>query len=838
MENLYQFFEEVVKKNASRLLFVKENITYAQALEKIKTKVVFLQKEGFQKDDVLAILAVNSADWLITYFAITSLGAYALLLDTNLPQDEYQRMLNIVEAKAVFASGKLQFKFANIKTYDIAAEDQYGDILEFKEPAFGPDQIASLSFTSGTTGNAKVVPLSHFNVFRTSIATAKRWGKDYENKIVYGILPIYHVYGMVCAATGPIAAGSSIVFQTSLKAPDILKDLRDYQVQVFPAVPRIWETFFDRIVKKYEEEHKIKLFKFFAENGSWLKWFGLGKRVKSFFKPVQELFGGNILFMVSGGAALKRNYEIAYRNMGFKMSPGYGLTETVGPVIVNKTDVPVIGCVGTPTEGNYLEIRNADAEGVGEIWLKGDSVFKGYYKNPAATAEVFDNNGWFNSGDLGLLDKKRFLHIRGRKKNVIVLASGKNVYPDDLMAYYQKAPEINELVVFGRRIVDKETVYAVIVPEHKTKDSYEQIAKVLKKMNYGLPSYKRIGKFAIAFDALPKTSTQKIKNHEVEALLDKGVYQLRADDPNFVVKELVGETPEEENIITLFREKLNVDVIYVNQKLEDYQIDSLDYIELISFMEDKLSIKIDSGLFVESANMKELIGYIKRLFIASNDFNAEEYIKGVSANAVVVNGFFNPLVELGLWLVKMFSKLFWRVDLKNKETLDINNNIVIANHQSYLDFFWLYSNIPYKYRKNIYIAIRLKYLFLRFLVPGLAFIFVDRERSKYIPILKAEADLLRLGKSILVFPEGVRTPNGNLGKFRTGAAFLAHSLKKEIVPITINGAFDIMPRHKHVPILWNRRGSLLVHQKVSPLAYKNYEELNDELKKIVMSELN
>ncbi len=837
MKNLYQFFEKSVKENADRLLFVKEKITYAQALEKIKTKAVFLQKEGYQKDDVLAILAVNSADWLITYFAITSIGAYALLLDTNLPQEEYQKMLKIVEAKAVFASEKLLFNFENVKTYNIAAEDQYGNVLDFKEPEIGPDQIASLSFTSGTTGNAKVVPLSHFNVFRTSVATAQRWGKDYEHKVVYGILPIYHVYGMVCAATGPVAAGSSIVFQTSLKAPDILKDLRDHQVSVFPAVPRIWETFFDRIVKKYEEEHKIKLFKFFAENSAWLKWLGFGKKIKVFFQPVQELFGGHMVFMVSGGAALKRNYEIAYRSMGFKMSPGYGLTETVGPIIVNKTDVRTIGCVGTPTEGNYVEIRNADNTGVGEIWLKGDSVFKGYYKNEKATAEVFDDNGWFNSGDLGFLDKKGLLHIRGRKKNVIVLDSGKNVYPDDLMAYYQKAPEINELTVFGKKIDDKETVFAVIVPEHKNKDSYEQIAKVLKKMNHGLPSYKRIGKFAISYDVLPKTSTQKIKNHEVEALLDKGVYQLRADDPNFVVKELVGETPEEENIISLLRERLNVDVLYVNQKLEDFEIDSLDYIELISFLETKLSIKIDSGIFVDTANMKDLVNYIKSLFVASNDFNAEQYIKEGSVNAVFVKGFFNPLLELGLLLVKLFSKLFWQVNLKTKEQLNINNDIVIANHQSYLDFFWLYSNIPYKQRKDLYIAIRRKYLFLRYLLPGLAFIFVDRERSKYIPILKAEADLLRQGKSILIFPEGVRTPNGHLGEFRTGAAFLAHSLKKEIVPITINGAFEIMPRHKHLPAIWQKKGSLIVHNKISPVTYQNYEQLNEEMKTIVAAGL-
>ena len=641
---------------------------------------------------------------------------------------------------------------------------------------------------------------------------------------------------MVCAATAPIAAGSSIVFQTSLKAPDILKDLREYKINVFPAVPRIWETFFDRIVKRYEEERQMKLFKFFAENGSWLKWLGFGPKIKAFFRPVQELFGGHMIFMISGGAHLKRNYEVAYRNMGFKMVPGYGLTETVGPVAVNKTDHRTIGCVGAPTVGNEAKIKNPNPEGIGEIWLKGDSVFKGYYKNETATAEVFDSEGWFNSGDLGLI-KNGELYIRGRKKNIIVLDSGKNVYPDDLIAFYQKAPEINELTVFGRQVNGSETVFAVIVPEHKNKDSYEQIAKVIKKMSFGLPTYKRIGKFAISYDALPKTSKQSVKNHAVMAQLDKGAYQLRADDPNFIVKELVGETPEEENIISLLRERLNVDIIYVNQKLEDFEIDSLDYIELISFLETKLSIKIDSGVFVDTVNMKDLVSYIKSTFIDSNDFDAKQYIKECSVDAVFVKGFFNPLLELGLLLVKMFSKLFWQVQLKAENNLDINNNIVIANHQSYLDFFWLYSNIPSRQRRNVYIAIRRKYLFLRYLLPGMAFIFIDRERSKYIPILKAEADLLRKGKSILIFPEGARTTSGNIGEFRTGAAFLAHSLKKEIVPITINGTFQIMPKHSRFPGIWRKKGSLIVHNKISPDAYQNYEQLNNEMKKVIVSGL-
>lgn len=838
INNLHDFFTKYCQQYAERKLFLKEGISYQKALKLAEERAAFIQAQGYQQGDVVAILSVNSAAWVITYMALSFCGVYALLLDTNLNEEIYKEMLGIVKAKALFISNEFASMNFGLTTYNIGLDHHLGKTADYQKPKLTKDTIASLSFTSGTTGNAKVVPLSHRNVWRTSEASAQRWGEPYYNKVVYGILPIYHVYGMVCAVTAAFVAGSGIVFQTSLKATEILKDLQEYKVNVFPAVPRIWENFLDRIMKRFQEEKpfKTKLLKFCVEHGHQLKKFGFSPLLKQLFQPIQELFGGQHSFFVSGGAALKKEYQQAYLNMGFNMAPGYGLTETVGPIVVSHTNIRKLGSVGKPTEGNQMEIRNANAEGVGEVWLRGDSVFSGYYQNEEATKAVFDDRGWFNSGDLGFIDREGDLHLCGRKKNVIVLDSGKNVYPEDIVAHYKKSPLISEISVFGRELNGKEIVYAVIVPEQKDKEAYVRIQDVLRKLGHGLPTYKRIGGFAISYDVLPKTSTQKIKDHEVKKNLEKGLYQTAIDDPNFVVKELVGTTPEAESILVILRELLNVNILYVNQKLEDFEIDSLDYIELISELEKKLRININTEVFLSARNMHELLNYLTSLVLARETESASDYL----INSIVrtpLTFIYNPLLEFAFFVIRIFSRVFWRVKVVSPEKLTPRNAIIVANHQSYLDPVWLFSFLPARYRRDVYIAVKKEYSFLRYLLPGFNFIFVDREGNNFIPILKAEADVLRQGKSLIVFPEGTRTTTGKLGPFRTGGAFLAKNLNKQLLPLTISGSFNIWPRTRALPKLFSfRPNSITVHDPIDPAKYNTIQDLNLAINKAIVTE--
>ncbi len=469
--------------------------------------------------------------------------------------------------------------------------------------------------------------------------------------------------------------------------------------------------------------------------------------------------------------------------------------------------------------------------------MRGDSVFPGYLDNEEATREVFDDQGWFNSGDMGFIDKDGDLHIRGRKKNVIVLASGKNVYPEDIENHYHKSPLVNDIVVFGKKIDNKTVIYAVIVPEQKNKDSYNEIKKELKRLGHGLPSYKRIANFAISYDDLPRTTTQKVQAFKVDENLEKGLYQVSANDANFAVTELVGKSLEEENIVSLLKKVMKVDILYENQKITDFDIDSLRYIDIISFLEEELSIKIDSDKFMDIRNMGSLLKYLSSLK-PHNLISIPEFItKGfLTTNFPVVQ---NPWLELNLFIFAIVSKVFWRLKVINKEKLtDLGNSLIIANNQSYLDILWIYICIPRRYRRRLYVSTKKRFKHLKYMLPGINFIFFDIDNDNFVPVLKAEADILRQGGSLIVFPEGTRTATGKLNEFRIGPAFLAQALGKDVLPLTINGSFDIYPRHKKLPRFFGgRRGEIFVHDKLSAKDFPSAEELNLKLRNIVQSEL-
>lgn len=843
MQNLFDFYQKQCIENSHTILFVKEKITYTQAFDYALARAAFLQAQGYKKGDVVALLNTNCAEWVITYMALGFIGVYAVLLDPNLNKESYQKMLQTVEAKAIFIGEAFKFDYGvNIEVFDLDLEQNIADKNNFQKIDLQEDDISSLLFTSGTTGDSKIVQLTHSNIFNTAISTINQFIKDVDitGKTFYAILPIYHVFGLVASVLAPIAGGCKIVFQTSFKGTEILKDLQEFEVNVFPAVPKIWETFFDRIVNKIKAESnlKYKVFMFMMHHAPMFRRLGLGFIPRKIFQPIHLAFGGHLDFFVSGGARLSKRVNLGYEHLGFKMIQGYGLSETVGPITINFLNDRKVDCAGKPIGGNFAEIRNNNVEGIGEVWLKGVSVFPGYYKNEEATKACFDEAGWFNSGDLGLIDKDGFLHIRGRMKNVIVLDSGKNVYPEDLEVYYWKSDQITELAVFGRKINGKESIYAVIVPEHKNKDSYQQIKKELKKLGHGLPAYKKVTQFAIAYDLLPRTSTQKIKHHEVIKNLETGVYQQASDDPKFKADELVGNTPEQEDLVMLLHDTLHTDVIYKTQRLADFEIDSLDYIELISALEKKYEIKIDIPNFIDSENMEFLFNYLSSLIEHKEKTSVTEYL----LNSIIgtrIKHFYNPIIELLLFFIRIFSILLWRVEVKNKSKFQLDNNIIVANHQSYLDILWIYSFMPYRWRKHLYVAVKHEMRWLRFFLPGIHFIFVDREGAKYIPILKAEADILRQGESLIIFPEGTRSPNGKIGEFRTGAAFLAHSLKKDLIPLTIDGSYDAYPRHKRLPRLFiKKKAKMIIHDKIQPENFNTNDELNKKMREVIESGLN
>lgn len=532
MQNLFDLYTSLRESFADNLYLREEKMTYAEVIGLAFRRAQFLKEKGYKKGDIIAILSHNSADWIVTYLANTALGIMTLLLDTNLTHSLYQKYLDLVETKAVFVSDKFSHHYQGVETFDIDLKHCLAD-SELTSCTATAQDISTMLYTSGTSGDPKVVGLTHSNIISTCRSNGKHVSLT-PNDVFLSILPFYHVYGLL-VALAPLSSGGGLVIQPSVKGTDILKSLSTHPVTIFPAVPQVWELFIERILMKVRSESKLKynIFMFMLERAPTFHHVGLGFIPKKIFSPVHKAMGGKILrYILTGGARMKRKYWLYYKHMGFNLLEGYGLTETSASICGSRVKDPKPICVGQPMEGNEVQIRN-DEKGLGEIWVRGTSVMPGYYKNDAVNQEVFDKDGWFNTGDVGFIDKDGDLHIRGRKKNVIVLDSGKNAYPEEIESFYlSHTQSIEEIAVFGHRINGKETIYAVITPLNKESNAYTGIREELRRIDQGLPTYKRIGEFAISYEPLPRTSTKKVIIREVIKNLEANHYQLSADDSN------------------------------------------------------------------------------------------------------------------------------------------------------------------------------------------------------------------------------------------------------------------------------------------------------------------
>lgn len=523
MKNIYEMLQDVCSRNKDGIFFVRQNETYADLLKKVKQRAVLLVKRfGIKKGDTVAILSHNTPDFLRSYFAITSVGARALMLDTGLNTIEHINMMKRTDCKLVLAQKSCFFDGAPCEMFDIEHIDDT-DENEFVMADTERSDIAQLSFTSGSTGNPKVVGLTHENLLSLADGAQFYTPVIHPGYIFYGFLPLYHIYGVVINIIVPVALQGRLLLQPVLKPQEFIKDFKQYKPEVIPAVPRIWEVFYKKIVDSAREKHVWTLMRVIVSMRKVLRAIGLGKLVDKVTKPVHDAFGGNTKVLVSAGATLKPSIRKFYESMGFVVGDCYGLTETTGPANFNFAFRRPDGSMyyAGPLMGNEIQIHNPDKNGVGEIWVRGNMVMPGYLENDVANAEAFEQ-GWFKTGDIGCLDKFGRLTVKGRQKQVIVLDSGKNVYPDELEDLYLQNDEILNAAVFEYVIKDKVVPFAVF--QVKPGTTVERVAFLLKKSNVQIAQYKWVKHFAITEDELPSTSAKKVKHFAVRDMLDNGAF--------------------------------------------------------------------------------------------------------------------------------------------------------------------------------------------------------------------------------------------------------------------------------------------------------------------------
>ena len=527
IKNIYEMLHQACEQNKDRIFFVRQNETYADLLRKVKQRAVLLAKRfGVKKGDTVAILSGNTPEFIKSYFAITSQGARVLMLDTGLQPSEHINMMKRTDCKLVLAQKHYFIEDAPAEMFDIETPDDT-DANDFVAADVARDDIAQLSFTSGSTGNPKVVGLTHSNLL--GLVDGAQFYKDVilPGYTFYGFLPLYHIYGVVINIIVPVCLHGKLLLQPVLKPQEFLKDFKQYKPEVIPAVPRIWEVFYKKIVEAAQAKHAWTLMRVVVSLRHVLRAIGLGRIVKKVTKPIHVLFRGKTKVLVSAGATLKPSIRKFYEKLGFVVGDCYGLTETTGPGNFNFAFRRANGKMyyAGPLLGNELKIHNPNKDGIGEIWIRGNMVMPGYLDNDEANAAAFED-GWFKTGDIGCLDKKGRLIVKGRMKQVIVLDSGKNVYPDELEDLYMQNDEILAAAVFEYSIKDKIVPYAVF--QVKPGTSIERVSMLIKKSNLAIAQYKWVKHFAITEEELPQTSAKKIKHFAVREMLDHDAF-LRAD---------------------------------------------------------------------------------------------------------------------------------------------------------------------------------------------------------------------------------------------------------------------------------------------------------------------
>ena len=520
---------------------IKE-ITYNQYINDIKALGTALIDMNIKR---VVVIGNNSYKWCTTYLATTTAGKVIVPLDKALTDMEIGNLIKRSEADAIVYEKKYQKAIdeiikqgCNLK-HKICMDSKekedilsYDKVLETGRKMIEKDdnrydnvkidsyKMSIMLFTSGTTSEPKAVMLSQNNIC-SNIVAINKYVKLYESDTLLSFLPIHHTFECTITFLYGIYSGSTVAFCEGLRY--IQQNLKEYKVSVFVAVPLVLETMYKKIQKAIKDKGKTELINKMSKISNALLKCHIDLR-KVLFKQILDNFGGHLRVVFYGAAPMSKDTIIGYNNLGIEQVQGYGLTET-SPVISAETDHKKRpGSIGLVLENLECKIDNPDKDGIGEITVKGPSVMLGYYNNEKATKEVL-KDGWFSTGDYGYKDEDGFLYITGRKKDVIVLKNGENVYPQEIEFLINKLPYVKECLVYQREQSKTDTMLCakIVYDEEMIKETFgekneeeykEKIWKQIKEINKNLPLFKHIKKIEITTQELEKTTTQKVKRYK------------------------------------------------------------------------------------------------------------------------------------------------------------------------------------------------------------------------------------------------------------------------------------------------------------------------------------
>ena len=782
------------------------------------------------------ILSENREGWIYAFFSIWFNRGIAVPVDAGSTAHDLAYILQDCQPESIWTSVKkvdtvrmaLKLTGQNLPILIIDDYEQV-EVPADCEPAkidYDMADTAVIIYTSGTTGSPKGVMLTFRNMMANIDSVSKEVPIFNPERRSIVLLPLHHVLPLQGCVVAPFTNGGGVAICPAMTGADIMDTLQRGKIAIMIGVPRLWATLSRGIKTKiYANVLTRSLFKMCRA----LQWRWLSRLI---FASVRQKMGGHITYLVSGGAALDRDVALDLKAMGLDVLEGYGMSETAPIIAFTRPDDIVPGSVGLPLPSTKVVLKQ------GEICVKGPNVMKGYYKRPEETQAMFDDEGWLHSGDLGRFDDHGRLYITGRTKEIIVLSNGKNINPSEIEAKLEQ----NETIVKEIGIIqDGDMLKAIIVPQtawaaNRNDAELEEALKheLLEPYNQEAPSYKRLMSLFVYHGELPRTRMDKLQRFKLPALVTAAKDGAASDslkprivEPSFPEYRVIKQYLQQEKKVRV-RPTDNLDL--------DLQLDSLDKVGLQGFLEQTFGMEISAEKIASFRNVLEMAEHVAdyKTRIEVEDIDWKKILGEDTHNLKLPDAWPDDL--LLLWIFKAFARLWFR--FKAKGTANIPQQgpyILAANHQSFLDgMFVMAYNHRHNVRKTFFFAkeAHVKHPIVRDIAKRHNVIVLEPTNMK--TSIQRMGEAIKQGKSIIIFPEGTRTESGEVGEFKKMFAILAKELNVPIVPCSIHGAYDAMPKHSKFPRPLHVSISYL--PAIMPTEDDTYDSLAERVRNAIISD--
>ena len=785
-----------------------------------------LLSKGLEPGEPVGLYGANRPEWVIARLGIGAAGALVAPFDDLLPEDDVVPLIAHNRCRQVFTTGAhlagLRGRFGAQEPRWILLDAEPGEalpegVVAYESllapdagplPEIDPDAPAMVVTTSGTTGEAKSFTLSHRKLSANvaAIAAQKLVGEGDRALLP---LPLDNVYPYVVGFLSVLACGATLVFPEALTGPQIVKALKLGRASLMIGVPRLYAAMIGAIDGRVAAKGAVarRLFASLIALSLFLhRRFGI-RAGRVLFGGLHRQFGPDLRIMVSGGARLEPELIWRMEALGWRVLSGYGLSEVGSVFTANLPGRKRIGSEGHPLHGpETLRIADPDDEGIGEIQLKGPSVFEGYRDNPEANAAAFTEDGWFRTGDLGRVDEG-FVFITGRAKEMIVLGGGKNVFPEEVEAAYRESPFIEEIGVLEL----KGNLVGLIVPDREAvrASGYTRVEDLfrvaLAECGKPLPSFQRLTGFALSREPLPRTRLGKYRRFLLPELFEQARRAAAPDSPAPLSEEdrrLLAGAPASE-IWALLKARYPDKPVSLDAEPQlDLGIDSLEWVSLTLELEQRFGIRLSEEQIAEIRSLRDLI-------VACREAAAAPGAAPATGEAEAAETWLRPpgsgarLLGAALHgLNRVLARLIFRLRVEGLAHVPPEAPcLFVANHVSDLDPALLAAALPAHQRAALHWGGDRVRLFgrpsLHFLLRALRVFPVDEQRPA--ASLALAGKVLRGGGTLPWFPESWRSPDGRLQAFLPGIGHLVMDYHGPIVPLLIQGTFEAMPRDRRLP---------------------------------------